>query len=313
MDTVAVIGVSGFVGSHVAAELLERGYAVRGALRDPDRARPWLEEALGSRGRLTLHRADVFDLDSVRAAVEGASGIVMCAGSPTNVPETIDLMVSAGRNTLAAARDAGIGRVVITSSTSSTNLPEGEPAVKQEMVHFSDADLQIAAGKYASAAKTRLDRESLATMEESGGALRVSILLPSMILGDSFAPEPPEVFGYLRRILAGEILADGAPDGSMSAIHVQDLARLHVAALEDPSASGRYFGVVRSWHWQELLETLARHAPGYEAPPWPGDRARARPTQFDFTRRDSLGVSLRDLDAMFADTLVAMQRRGLWP
>ncbi len=34
------------------------------------------------------------------------------------------------------------------------------------------------------------------------------------------------------------------------------LAALHVACLENPSASGRYFGVCRSWAWEEILETV---------------------------------------------------------
>jgi hypothetical protein len=32
-------------------------------------------------------------------------------------------------------------------------------------------------------------------------------------------------------------------------IHLHDLAALFLAAYENPSASGRYYGVVDSWHW----------------------------------------------------------------
>lgn len=96
-------------------------------------------------------------------------------------------------------------------------------------------------------------------------------------------------------------------------IDVRDLARLHVAALRTPEARGRYFGVVQSWHWQDILQALARVAPGYDAPRWPEDRPRTRPTQFDFTRRDSLGVELRGLDEMLEATVAELRRRDLWP
>ena len=52
---ICVIGVSGFVGSHVAAELLDQGHAVHGTLREPEGPKgAWLRERLGSRGELTL-------------------------------------------------------------------------------------------------------------------------------------------------------------------------------------------------------------------------------------------------------------------
>ncbi|MEM6925854.1 MAG: NAD-dependent epimerase/dehydratase family protein [Myxococcota bacterium] len=311
MKPIAVFGASGFVGSHVVAELLDRGHPVRAALRNPDGpARAWLESALGPRGTLTLHQADLTDEAAIREAVRGCDGIVMSAGSEAQQPSTIDLMVGAARNTLNAAHAEGIGAVVFTSSTGSTNPPGGEPDVKREMEHFSDPDQQIAAGKYSPAAKTLMEREAMALGEAHD--IRVSIVMPSMILGDGFGP-PPAYLAFLRRILDGEVFGGGVPNDSMSLIHVDDLARLHVAALTNPAASGRYFGLVQSWHWQDVLEALARHVPSYEAPPWPDDRPRARPTQFDPTRRDALGVGLRGIDAIFADVEAVLRCHGIVP
>lgn len=78
-------------------------------------------------------------------------------------------------------------------------------------------------------------------------------------------------------------------------------------------ARGRYFGVVQSWHWQDILEALGRAVPTYSVPAWPTDKARARETRFDTTRRDSLGVALRGLDAMMADQVACMAARGTLP
>lgn len=308
-ESICVVGVSGFVGSHVTAALLARGYAVHGTLRHPDGpSGAWLREKLGPRGPLHLHEADLSDRDALERAMNGCTGVVMCAGVETQEPETVKLMVRAAENCLGAARAMGIDRAVFTSSTGSTNPPDGEPARKNEVDHWSDPDQQEGAGKWSPAAKTRMERRAL---ELAGNDLRVAIMNPSMILGPAFSPEPPGGLQFLQAILAGERMADGAPDGSMSLIDVRDLAALHVAALEQDGARGRYFGLVQSWHWQDILGALGRIHPDYEAPDWPRDRPRSPPTQFDFSRRDQLGASLRGLDAILTGAIDELKRRKM--
>ena len=51
-------------------------------------------------------------------------------------------------------------------------------------------------------------------------------------------------------------MKEQVPNDSMSIIHVDDLALLHVACMERESASGRYFGVNRSWAWEDILKAL---------------------------------------------------------
>lgn len=312
MQTIGVLGVSGFVGSHVAALLSRRGYAVRGLLRHPDRDRGWIEDRVRSEAPVELVYADLTDRDSILAGLAGCDGAVMSAGVETQEPATVELMVGAANHTLDAAEAHGLDRVVFTSSTGSTNPPDGEPEIKREDAHWSDDAQQLAAGKFSPAAKTRMERTALE--RAASGPVRVAILNPSMIVGDSLSEEPSGVLRFLAAILEGERFGDSEsiPDGSMSMIHVDDLAALHVAALEDDQARGRHFGVVQSWHWHDILEGLARVTPDYEAPAWPAGRPKARPTRFDTTKRDRLGVSLRGLDDMLADGVAAVRRRGLW-
>ena len=72
----------------------------------------------------------------------------------------------------------------------------------------------------------------------------------------------------------------------MSIIDVRDLAALHVAACELESASGRYFGVNRSFPWSEILASLHAVYPAYTQPPL-FEGAPNTATQFDHTRKDS--------------------------
>lgn len=314
-ETICVIGMSGYVGSHVTAELLNQGYSVNGTLRDPQGPHAqWIQRELiplaQSGQGLQIFPAELSDQDSLEKAMTGCTGVIMCAGVETQVPETIPLMVGAAEYTLNAALKLGIHRAVFTSSTGSTNPPEGEPPVKDEILHWSDPEQQIAVGKYSPAAKTLMEKKILEMMQTHPN-LRVSILNPSMIAGPAFQDQPPSVLTSARAILKKERMADSIPNGSMSMIAVNDLAKLHIAALENESASGRYFALKQSWHWKDILAAYSRVYPAYDPPPWLADVEPVKATGFDFTRRDSLGVALKDIDEILGGLVDELRRREM--
>ncbi|MFK7915478.1 MAG: NAD-dependent epimerase/dehydratase family protein [Pseudomonadales bacterium] len=315
-QTICVVGVSGFVGSHVAAELLSRGYNVNGTLRNVDPgAHHWLLDQPGSLAQsdrqLSLHSANLDNKDSLYAAMQGCSGVVMCAGVEGQAPATVDLMVGGAENVLDCALALGIDRAVFTSSTGSTNPPEGEPNLKNEVEHWSDPEQQIAAGKYSPAAKTLMDRAVLEKMAASDGRLRTCVINPSLIVGPAFAPTPVNSLKAFQAIIEKRRHGERIPNGSMSLIDVRDLACLHVNALERDSVSGRFFGVKRSWHWQEILAALHRAYPEYEPPVFPKNEQPVSPTRFDLSRQRSLGCELRDLDAMLEAVVQELGRRQM--
>jgi nucleoside-diphosphate-sugar epimerase len=315
-ETICVVGCSGFVGSHVTAELLSRGYNVHGTLRDAagENAR-WLladvASAASGGNSLTLYSADVFDKASLLPAMAGCSGVIVCAGSPVIEPQTIDLMVAVAENVSEAAIESGIGRAVFTSSTGSTNPPEGEPELKNEVDHWSDPDKQLKDGKFAAVGKTRLDRIVLDKMAASDGSFRVCTINPSMIVGPAYQPEPVVSLQRFAAIINGERFADKIPNNSMSMIDVRDLAALHVNALENEQASGRYFGVKQSWNWRDILQALERACPGYTMPPPDPDEVPVRATQFDLSRQALLGASLRGLEDMLSGVVEELRRRKM--
>ena len=314
-ETICVIGMSGYVGSHVAAELLNQGYSVNGTMRKmTNEHHRWIQsmlEPLIHKGQgITIQDAELHDQASLEAAMQGCTGVIMCAGVETQEPETITLMVAAAENVLNAALKLGIQRAVFTSSTGSTNPPEGEPPIKVETIHWSDPDQQISVGKFSPAAKTLMEKKALEMMA-ANPSLRVSIMNPSMIAGPVLQDEPASVLHFVSAILKKERMADAIPNGSMSMIDVNDLAKLHIAALEQETASGRYFALKKSWHWKEILGMLNQLYPEYVPPAWPAETELAKVTQFDFTRRDSLGVGLKDLDEILGGVIEEVKRRGM--
>lgn len=316
--TVCVIGASGFVGSNVAEALLARGTRVHGTVRDlKDPKYDWVRTEVASAarggGELILHEAAAEDKESLKAAMDGTSGVIVCAGVEKVEPETIKVMRALALNCCDAALELGIGSAVFTSSTGSTNPKEGEPPLKKEMKHWSDFATQLTQGKFAAVAKTLLDTIVLEKAAASNGALRTATINPSLIAGPCKKPEPVNSMKMVAAILSGQRMGDAVPNGSMSMIDVRDLAALHIAALENESASGRYFGVKQSWHWRDILAALERVVPSYSMPQIDPDEAPVRPTQFDLTRQQSLGVEVRDLDATLEGVVQELKRRDMMP
>ena len=135
--------------------------------------------------------------------------------------------------------------------------------------------------------------------------LRLSVFLPTGLYGPAVLPEHlrHNPFLWIKSVLeGGPPRHQKVPNDSASLIHLQDLAKLFLAAYENPSASGRYFGVLESFHWNDIYKECQKLIPDMQMPePMSGDPVP--PTQFDFKRRDSLGIKIRDFPTVMRETV----------
>jgi len=332
MKTAAVIGATGYVGSHVVQRLINCGYSVRCGTRSPNKAR-WLRSSLSNatESNLSIHPTEFNDegpanraqLDSL---FNSCDSVFFCAGFEAQKPETIAFMVNGALSTIRAARDQKVKTVVLTSSGGSTN-PSNPPlapgTLKNELLHWSDPDRQQSLGKYSPAAKTLMELKSLHAVGRNernevvdetlaSSSPRLCIMNPNLILGPQLQPGPIQgnSLPWFCNILKGKSMNSVVPNDSMSIIDVRDLAALHVAAAE--GGSGRYFGVNRSWPWSEILESMAiAHTPYRDVMPPMYEGDADIETMFDNTRRDSLGVELRSLDETLNDLVVFLKEKGV--
>jgi nucleoside-diphosphate-sugar epimerase len=319
-NAICVAGASGLVGSNIVRAGLERGYVVHGTMRNrnaPDKA-PFLKELPHASTRLLLFSADMAEAGACDAALAGTDCVFIACLIPTyagpsgkpardmddeqGYAEIIMPTVDGCLNIMRSALRQGVKTVVICSSTSSTN-PVPPVPFKNEIDHWSDEDQQCRAKKYTSAAKTVMEKAAIKFAEEND--IRLSIIMPTGMYGPVVLPghmnHNPHV--WLQRLInGGEARHGRIPNDSTSVIHLHDLAALFLAAYEDTSASGRYFGVRESWHWQDIYAELRKLLPQMKMPdaltepPLP-------PTGFDFSRRDSLGVHIRDVPTLLGETV----------
>ncbi|WP_118132985.1 NAD-dependent epimerase/dehydratase family protein [Oceanicella sp. SM1341] len=323
---ICVAGATGLVGSAVLRLALARGHHVHGTLRDAtDTARTAPLMALpGAAGRLTLFSADAGEEGAFDAAMHGCDAAAIACfpplykaadGTPARAldrrrgyEEIVRPVRDGVLNVLGSARRAGVGSIALCSSTSSTNPPV-PLAVKHEATALSDAEAQMADGKFTAAEKIVMETAALDFCVHND--MRLAVLLPTMMLGPVVLPEHMRSHGLalLSGLLEGRrAMHEQVPAGSMSVSHLEDVAALFLATIENPQARGRYFAVFDSLPWAEIYDILARHVPAAGLPA-PLDGAPEPPTRFDFTRRDSLGVTMRDIPATIAATVDWLKTR----
>ena len=321
--TICVAGASGLVGSSIVKEALFRGYNVHGTLRDATaKEKVHYLNLLEGSNNLKLFSADMQTTSTFDEALKGTDAVFITCLIPTykgptgvlakemeyeqGYEEIIRPTVDGCVGILKSAHKQGVRQAVICSSTSSTN-PVPAVTIKNEIDHWSDEQEQCRSKKFTSAAKTVMEKAAMHFAKEHN--IRLSIILPTGLYGQAILPEHMHhnPFAWLQRVIdGGQPRHETTPNDSASMIHLEDLAKLFLAAYENSNASGRYFGVFDSLHWQDIYAECQKILPNMRMPNPLTERAAAT-TGFDFTRRNSLGVTVRDFPTLLRQTIQWLQ------
>lgn len=243
-DQVLLTGVSGFLGGHVALELLRAGYHVRGSLRNPAREST-VRRALEAQGA-DLSRLSFVTLDLERDAgwAEAADGVryLIHAASPfvTSMPSDraalIRPAVAGTERAIGAALSHGIERVVLTSS--SVAIVAGRGRGGRASLSADDwADPDSGRLNAYAESKVRAERRAWKLMEAAGRGHDLCVINPGFILGPLLDDDSGTSVAIIQRLLGGAMPA--APQLHLHVVDVRDVARIHVAALTSDRAGGR--------------------------------------------------------------------------
>lgn len=247
-DRVLVTGGSGFVGAHCVATLLAAGHDVRTTVRSPARAadvRAQLVVAgIDEPGeRLTFAIADLTADSGWAEAVEGCRYVLHVASPfPARQPTDPDELIVPARDgalrVLRAARDAGVERVVQTSSFAAIGYGHAptERAFTEE--DWTELDSGRPVSPYARS-KTLAERAAWEFVGREGGALQLATVNPVGILGPVLGPDVSSSIELIRLVRDGRL--PRLPDVWFGIVDVRDVAALHLLAMTRPEAAGQRF------------------------------------------------------------------------
>jgi len=246
MSTILVTGGSGFIGSHCVLQLLAAGHRVRTTVRSLDRetgVRAMLKVGGAEPGdRLSFVAADLERDAGWPQAVAGCEYVLHVASPfPANVPKHEDELIKPAREgalrVLRASRDAGVKRVVLTSSFAAVGYGhEAQQAPFDERSWTDPSDATVS--PYAKS-KTLAERAAWDFIAKEGGGLELSAVNPVAVFGPALGPDLSTSVLVLKRLLDGAM--PGCPRLYFGVVDVRDVADLHVRAMTHPAAKGERF------------------------------------------------------------------------
>lgn len=280
MSRVLVTGGSGFIGSRALAALLEAGHEVRTTVRSLAKE-PTVRELVARTGvnagpRLEFVAADLTRDEGWADAVAGCEYVLHLASPfpPTAPSHEDELIVPAREGTLRvlrSARDAGVRRVVQTSSFAAIGY--GHPRQDEPFDETTWTNLSGRAVTPYTKSKTLAERAAWDFMEREGGTMELAVVNPVAVFGPVLGPNYATSVVLVRRMMDGAM--PGCPRLAFGVVDVRDVVDLHLRAMTDPSAAGERFLAIAgdAMSIREMAEALkaalgeaARRVPTRELP-----------------------------------------------
>ncbi|MGH2864845.1 MAG: SDR family oxidoreductase [Solirubrobacteraceae bacterium] len=271
-QAVLVTGGSGFLGGWCVVAALKDGYRVRATVRDLARERE-VRECIASQidagDRLELLRADLTEDAGWTDAMAGCDYVLHVASPfPPKQPKDADeLIVPAREGTLRvlrAALDAGVKRVVATSSLAAVRNDRGGALHgEREMTEEDWSDPSDPHMTPYAQSKVLAERAAWELVRERGGQQRLTTIQPGAIAGPVLGTDRSYSLRAIERLLDGEM--PGLPKLGFAFSDVRDLAALHVKAMTAPAAGGQRLLAAGDFLWFADVARILREHLGPDA------------------------------------------------
>jgi dihydroflavonol-4-reductase len=267
-STALVTGGSGFLGGWCVIELLRRGHAVRTTVRSLSRE-PQVQADVGSQvdpgDRLEVLAADLTRDDGWSEAVHGCDYVLHVASPfPPKQPKDPDeLIIPAREGTLRVLRaslDAGVKRVVVTSSVAAIRLSDGAKARPLTEDDWTDPNAEGLTPYVRS--KTIAEQAAWDLVRERGEEDRLAVVNPGAIIGPVLNDDLSYSLQAVQRLLGG---TPGVPRLGFGLVDVRDVADLELRAMTAPEAGGERFIASTEFLWMSQIGEILRERLGERA------------------------------------------------
>jgi len=267
---VLLTGITGFLGSHTAIQLLNKGYLVTGTLRDKNRINS-IREIIGQHTpnvhNLTIEVADLDDSKVWKKLVQNMDFIQHIASPfPRVLPKHENELILPAKNgtlnILKAASEAKVKRVVMVSSLAAVIYGKSK---KDRNNIFNEADWTDETNKQDTApymrSKTIAEKAAWEYLEQNNTGLELTTVLPGAILGPVLEKDFGTSANIVISILNGSLPA--TPKIGFDIIDVRSVAELLILAMEMPQSAGkRYIASAGYLSFAQIAKILKQQYPG---------------------------------------------------
>ncbi|TFK51100.1 NAD(P)-binding protein [Heliocybe sulcata] len=329
-----ITGVTSYIGAHIAQQLLEKGWYVRGTVRAQAKAQ-WLHDTFKAGDRFeTVEVKDIQKKESFAEAVKGVDYVFHVAspfffGFKDPYEDLLHPAINGTVSLLSAVHEHGQGvkRVVVTSSFAAMMQPHPEdPNYLYTEADWNDSAIQsvekegkdVNGGTAYLASKNEAERSAWKFVEQNKPKFELSVINPVYVFGPAIhyvakAEELNTSVAFVYSYVSGSKAKLEPRSPFSNFVDVRDVAQAHIQAALLPEAAGeRFITSAGGFNDNAVASIIKKHFPQYadKLPKegWNEKDLDPKSEADNSKSRKILGINYISLEKSIVDTIESVKQ-----